>query len=319
MVTENALKPSDWPSQAEAILDQATTLWHQMGPEHALLTLNVQLNQLRHAAGDTWIREVVPAVRRHPITQTIRAHSPIAGHAASWPRGYPGDAGLIDLFYEANAVSASLADEQRRANATIRQSQSARSVRMRRLVIADAIDECASRNPQAEILSVACGHVREVEWSLAMSDGLVSRFVAADQDEASLAEVERRLSHRFPMVQPLRLSVRGIIAGRAASLGQFHFVYAAGLYDYLPENVGRALTARLFSLLRPNGRLLIGNFSQAPQDIGFMESIMDWSLIWRSEGELARLADAIPSADIARQSVWADATGACIYLDLVRA
>lgn len=318
MIVDGNPAATDWSSQAIELLDQAGAIWQQIGPERALLTLNVRLDQLRRAAGDIWLSDVVPAVRSHPMTGRLRERSPIVEHASSWPRGYPGDAGLIDLFYGVGDASAALEDERRRANATVRQSQAARSVRQRRLVIADAIDHCASHHPRPEILSVACGHAREIEWSLAMADGLVNRFVAADQDEASLNEVERHLCDRFPAVQPLRLSVRGILGGRATGLGQFHLVYAAGLYDYLPEHLARALTARLFQLLHPGGRLLIGNFSHALLDIGFMESIMDWSLIWRSEGDLAQLSTSIPVAEIASQSVWPDSTGACLYLDLVR-
>lgn len=317
MTFESSTAPCDWTLQAHAVLDEASANWEQLGPEHALVGLSVDLDRLRLASGDAWPNTVVPAVRNHSVTRRMREHTPIVRHAASWPRGYPGDAGLIDQLYGACDESVQLSDEWRRANAIVRQCEMARSVRHRRLVIADAIDNCASVHSRPDILSVACGHAREVEWSHTMADGLVNRFVAADQDRQSLDEIARRLGDRFPVVEPLHLSVRGILAGRAAALGQFHLVYAAGLYDYLPEALARSLTARLFQLLQPGGRLLLGNFSRS-QDIGFMESIMDWSLIWRSEGEMVGLADAIPAADIAQKSVWADATSTCLYLDLVR-
>lgn len=309
---------ASWHDQVRQSLDQAERIWAETGPERALLTLNARLGDLRRAAGPAWAREVVPAVRSHPITARIR-QTPLVAHASTWPRGYPGDAGLIDQLYHADAASGGLEDEERRANATVRQSRVARSVRHRRLVIADAIDEACSHHPRPDILSVACGHAREVEWSLTMADGLVGRFVAADQDEDSLAEVRQRLCPRFPAVMPLQLTVRGILAGRGAALGNFHLVYAAGLYDYLAEPVARALTARLFQLLHPGGRLLIGNFSDTPVEIGFMESIMDWPLVWRSPAQLAALSSAIPASEIASQNVWPDPTGACCYLDLTRA
>ena len=42
--------------------------------------------------------------------------------------------------------------------------------------------------------------------------------------------------------------------------GQFDFVYAAGLFDYLSAPVASALTGRMFEMTRPGGLMLIPNF-----------------------------------------------------------
>jgi hypothetical protein len=187
------------------------------------------------------------------------------------------------------------------------------------MLLADAIDNAAILHPGAEILAVACGHLREVEWSAALAEGRIARFVAADQDRQSLDRVRADYDARFHAVQPTALSVRGILGGRACELGHFHLIYAAGLYNYLPAALAIALTGRLFSLLYPGGRLLIGNFSDGMRESAYMESVMDWPLQWRSEADMTALAAAIPTAAIRTQAIWPDALRACLFLDITRA
>jgi extracellular factor (EF) 3-hydroxypalmitic acid methyl ester biosynthesis protein len=50
------------------------------------------------------------------------------------------------------------------------------SVRSRRAVLARKIDHIVARRPRARVLSVACGHLREIEWSRAAPQGDVSAY-----------------------------------------------------------------------------------------------------------------------------------------------
>jgi hypothetical protein len=243
----------------------------------------------------------------------------LTNHASEWPRGYPGDAGLLDIIYRHRpGAGDELSERARRLHHAIQAGAPARSVRHRRMLLADAIDEAAVATPGAEILSVACGHLREAEWSLALAGNSISRFIAADQDRASLDRMEADYGERFPVIAPTPISVRDILGGKTRTLGRFNLVYAAGLYDYLPDAIAKALTRRLFGLLHPGGRLLLGNFSTGIAETAFMEAIMDWPLLWRTQAEIAAFASSIPAADIASQTVWPDATGTCWYLDIRR-
>jgi hypothetical protein len=92
------------------------------------------------------------------------------------------------------------------------------------------------------VLAIAVGHLREAELSKALASGHISRFVAQDADTTSLQEVETHYSHLG--VETVHGSVRDILT-RKLALGRFDFVYTAGLYDYLADNVARALTVRI--------------------------------------------------------------------------
>ena len=93
-------------------------------------------------------------------------------------------------------------------------------------------------------------------------------------------------------------SVRRIITGRTA-LPRSDVSYTMGLYDYLPEAAATQLTTVMFDALRPGGTLLIANFLPNIMDAGYMESMMDWHLIYRDDAEMRTLTSGIAIGDLA--------------------
>src|SRR5262249_1746326 len=110
-------------------------------------------------------------------------------------------------------------------------------------------------------------------------------------------------------------SVRSILASKLV-FGDADFIYAAGLYDYLDDEVARCLTALLFSRLRRGGRLLIDNFAPELPDIAYMEACLDWLLISRDEAQVAGLAERIPSDRVAKAALFRDEPGNLVFLEL---
>jgi hypothetical protein len=248
----------------------------------------------------------------HPIWEMLR-QDPFTYRAYSKPRGYAGDAVMMDYIYgmgEAQDVARQATPLGRAILEWMGTRPSALGVRHRRQVIAETIDRVAQRGGRS-VLAIAAGHLREVELSAAMQAGGVEEFVAFDQDEASLAVVERE--YGCLGVQTVNGSVRQILAGEVR-LGRYDFVYAAGLYDYLSAPVAAALTRRMFDMTRPGGSLLIPNFLPSVRDTGYMESFMDWRLIYRNEDDMHALAAALPRNEVASYRVFQDAFGAITYL-----
>jgi hypothetical protein len=168
--------------------------------------------------------------------------------------------------------------------------------------------------PGARVLSVASGHLREIEWSRAARSGTVA-VTALDQDPDSLACIERDYGRYSVSTVPA--SIGDLIRG-SLRFTDIDLAYAAGLYDYLPDDVARALTATLFTTLGRNGRLLIANFTTANHDAAFMETFMDWHLVYRTPAQLRALTDAIPAADVARIDQFSDENHHVAYLRLVK-
>ena len=189
------------------------------------------------------------------------------------------------------------------------------AVRERRSLIANAIDRIAANTPNARILSIACGHLREAEISQALKLRSVAEFVAFDQDDASLAVVAR--DYPELNIQTMKGSVRSLVASESELIG-IHFVYAAGLFDYLADRTAARLTRVMFNMLAPGGHLLVANFAMTLEDIGFMEAYMRWHLIYRDEAAMRRLASEIPTGRIARTNLFWDSRHCMLFLELER-
>jgi extracellular factor (EF) 3-hydroxypalmitic acid methyl ester biosynthesis protein len=275
------------------------------------------LNALRAAAPAEW-PAIIKACQEHAL-YTMFGLDPITSRARAKPRGYAGDAVMIDYIYRG------LTEQQRaelpplgRAlfDATIA-SPSAVAVRDRRDLLTERIDATAKRVEQARVLSLACGHLREAEKSRAVRWRELGALTAIDQDADSLAVVAMDHADR-PEVAATLGSVRDLLRGSLKPSG-YDLVYAAGLYDYLPEAVAKKLTRVLFETLAPGGELLVGNFKRDYATIGYTEAFMDWHLICRSEAEVGAFADLIPRDQIRSIRTHSDRTNCIAYVTVVRA
>lgn len=272
------------------------------------------LNALRQAfAPEVWRRFCREVARKHPL-RTFLHQCPFTRHGFERPRGYPGDAALIDFIYMDRAADELHAG--REIYRYIHQQPSPRSVRERRVLLAREIDKTAQRVPGgSRILSVACGHLREVDLARAVAEHRIGELIAFDQDPVSLAEVTR---HQPPaIVKPVCGSIRALLTGKTG-FSDMDFVYSAGLYDYLAENVATRLTGLLFKMLRPGGQLLVANFAELPPEAGYMESFMDWWLIYRDESQVEAFMGEVPQEDIGSMHLYRDSQQNVIYLSVTR-
>jgi extracellular factor (EF) 3-hydroxypalmitic acid methyl ester biosynthesis protein len=268
----------------------------------------------------TWRDAVLPAARQHPIANLIH-ECPFTRHSFTRPRGYPGDAGLIDFVYRHPATrpaQEAATEAGRTVMAFTIDVTACEAVRHRRSILAAKIDEAAERRTKPAILSVASGHLREAELSLALKTGRVGRLLAVDQDPESLAVVDTYQDMVSGVIEARQETVRQILAGKT-DLGRFDLVYAAGLYDYLDARVAARLTRVLFEHLRAGGRLLIPNFLWGVREEAYMEVFMDWYLLYRTRSEIEAFGDEIAPAAIRSKHYTEDAAGTIGYLELERA
>jgi SAM-dependent methyltransferase len=160
-------------------------------------------------------------------------------------------------------------------------------------------------------------HGREIDLSAAFRQGLISEFVALDQDAESLAELKHAYAGSASPVTPLKLSIKQLLAG-SHDFGQFDLIYSAGLYDYLDTPLAKRLTARLFEMLRPTGRLLYANFAPDIHCVGYMEAAMDWWLTYRDAAQTRALADEIDAAQINAIKQYTDPDSNIHFVELQR-
>ncbi|MFQ5638091.1 MAG: class I SAM-dependent methyltransferase [bacterium] len=239
----------------------------------------------------------------HPIRHLVH-QDPITFRSYSKPRGYSGDAVLMDFLYNHPSVREKVNRSTRIGQAIFDYhvtSPSAASVRWRREYLSQLIDETAHRVADPEILSVACGHLREAKFSAALQNDTVKRFIAFDQDPESLAIIEaERVSAKIECIQG---TVKDLIR-RKHNFGTFDLIYSAGLYDYLSDKAARLLTKILFGMLKKDGRLLIANFLPGTKECGYMEAFMGWKLLYRTKEHFERVVE--PLSDYVQRIVFDD-------------
>ena len=264
-------------------------------PWHAMEYLRSRLFRLHKSIDkSTWKTLVDNVVIPHQ-TMELCHKDPFTYRAFKKPRGYAGDAVMIDYAYGFNQTLSLPDNLSVIVNKISFNSPSVRAVRNRLYYIVNRIDEIAQSKKDVEILSVACGHCRELSLVQKESITNLTRFVAFDQDPESISLIEQEYGSLGISTQTG--SVTRILKNRGPE-NSFDFIYALGLYDYLGDRLAQSLTAKLFSKLKSDGELVVANFQPDILDVGYMESYMAWELIFRDLSEMSNLLKLIHPEEI---------------------
>ena len=250
-----------------------------------------------------WV-ETRASLHRHALHDVL-LQDPLAAHSASRPRGYQGDAGLIDLIYDMEPP-AGASDFSRKFFEVTVQFQAPEAVRQRRIT-AERLARQAQRAGQ-RVLVLACGHFREGD-PLTGSD--LGNFTLVDQDAQSLDRVRKQHGTAINLVKSNVFHyLRRVVQQRQT----FDLIYTLGLTDYLDTRAMQLLHRLMKSCLAPHGRAVLANFAPHHLSIGWMEAVMDWQLIYRDEAELAGYAREVGLT----AHTWRDSTYAVVWCEMAR-
>ncbi len=212
-------------------------------------------------------------------------NDPCTASAFRKSRGYPGDADTLDFVYRFRQAPPETTEFGRRLLQITTDLPIARAVRARTHYLSDRIAAVRATKPDAVIVSIACGHMRELQWMEPNTVGR-GRIYGLDHDEQTLACLTRLYAGA---VTPQKTSVRQMLA-HAESVPRADLIYASGLFDYLDDRVAGLLIRRLRARLLPQGSLVVTNLTPRNDEIGYMEAMMDWWMVYRDEEGLRRLA-----------------------------
>lgn len=266
-----------------------------------------------NSAPEEW-QECIQIARRHPLLKVVH-QDPFTYRAFSKPRGYAGDALMMDYIYgreEGYPLPAAERLGQLIFDFTT-SAPASEGVRARRAHVAEMIDRLAERVARPQVMAVASGHLREAELSSAIRRGRMGRLVALDADAMSLAEVDRSYGRLGVVTVPAKF--RALLTGKL-DLNKFHFVYSTGLFDYLEQSVAQRLVSTMFDMLLPKGRLMVANFLPGVRDVGYMEAYMDWQLIYRTRQNMADLTAEIPEAEIRDVRIFSEEQRNIVFLEV---
>jgi hypothetical protein len=254
------------------------------------------------------------SILAHPLCDVLH-QDPCTFRSFSKPRGYAGDAELIDYLYRLNEDYATLTKVQRHLLDHVADRPSAIAVRERVRIAASLIERLVEMKPTAKIVSLACGHFRELSY-LSTPEALKdAEIIGIDQDATSLSLA--RTTYQAMPVSLINAGVTDLIRGRYfIETANTDFFYALGLFDYLSANMAQSVVQLMFSRLTPGGRLMVTNFTPSNPDIGYMETFMDWELIVREIPEMYSLCQLLPQAQIAEIKLYRGCNQCIWYLEV---
>jgi extracellular factor (EF) 3-hydroxypalmitic acid methyl ester biosynthesis protein len=297
----------------ERRLSRARSAADARGP---LEELFLALGREKRARSATEWAELVELCRRHPLFEHVQ-QDPFTRRAYEKPRGYAGDACMMDFIYgvEDGRPNPATSSTGRHVFEYLGHGPACQGVRSRRAIVAACIDRLANERSRPHVLSIAAGHLREAELSVAIRRQRLGRLLALDTDAESLAEVQRAYGRLG--VETETASFRALLAD-APDAERFDLVYSTGLFDYVAARTGRRLVRAMHRRLRPGGSLLVANFLPGVRDTGYMEAFMDWTLVYRSRQEMVELTADIPESEVKSVELWSEEALNIIFLRVTR-
>ena len=158
-------------------------------------------------------------------------------------------------------------------------------------------------------------------------------FVLVDQDEHTMHYCHEALSravvqrgqdpHPMAELNCINISIKQILQPGSDAESRFisgalkgaDFIYATGLFDYLPHPIALRLLRKLYALLAPGGSVFIGNLRHCPVSTWIMEYVLAWHLQYRTEETMLSLSTGLSPAPTIQRTV-TDKTGLCVFLEV---
>jgi extracellular factor (EF) 3-hydroxypalmitic acid methyl ester biosynthesis protein len=299
-----------------ALLDSVYEKFNCGKIDEGMTELVPGLKERRLNSGPKEWAAFVHSCLQHPLKDMLH-QDPFTHRAFSKPRGYAGDAVLLDYIYgreegwpppETTELGQAIFEFTTR-------SAACEGVRSRRGFIAGLLDRLVEEVHCPHVLSIGAGHLREAALSAAVKRRKFGRFLALDSDATSLEEVERSYG-RFG-VERAAASIRQLLMQKI-NPGLFDLVYSTGLFDYLQQPFAQRLALLMFRMLRPGGRLVVANFLPGIPDLGYMESYMAWMLIYRTRLEMMSISAEIPQELIRDIRIFAEENQNIIFLQITK-
>lgn len=244
------------------------------------------------------------SLRSHPL-HSVLLEDPYTAQAFHKPRGYAGDAMVLDMIYD-QVPPKGVTARGRELFATTTAYPVAQAVRSRRKLAADLIEEACSNG--LRICSLACGHMREL-------DNLMGRdcanITAIDQDGLSVDFVRRR----HPSVDVKQMNVFAFLRSAISRGEKFDLIYSLGFTDYCDQRAMDLLYRLISRCLAKDGIIFIANFAPNHLAQGWLEACLDWRLIYRDEAVMRGHAE----THGLECELWRDDTRSVVYSRMTRA
>ncbi len=254
--------------------------------------------------------------------------SPFAYRAYSKPLGYAGDYEVVNMMFRDSFEGGSLFAKV--INSVFLSFEPVQAHRNRIDCLYETIKTEALRvvgdGRRLKVLNLGCGSAHEIQKFLS-NDAISDHcdFTLLDFNKETIDYADRILSDlktqhgRNTQIKIQQRSVHQLL--KQASRGEsdlewesYDLVYCAGLFDYLSQKVCKKLVAVFAKLLRPQGLTIVTNVASTNPCIGWMEYVVEWNLVYRSDWEML---DLIPlDGTVMKTNLKREATGVNLFLEI---
>lgn len=264
----------------EVALEALRPSFHGLLQEFNALMWSDMPTHVRSDLGAIVQRELLPYIGATNVTERLYIK----------PRGYAGDFETISMLIRNEAGGhgrlGPLVDR------CFLQEPVAKAIRNGRAFLAAEVIANLAHNPDLRVTSLACGGAHEIYDVYGANPATRMQFTGLDIDYEALEAVRRWSEATLvgDLVQPVQGNLVYLATGRQdLELQPQHLIYSSAAINYLHDQFVVKLLDWIYAQLAPGGRVLLGNIHLSNPDKAFMDHVLHWQLIHRSEDDLHRL------------------------------
>ncbi len=221
------------------------------------------------------------------------------------PRGYDGDFEMMNQVYRQDFEGADLMGKVIHHYAINVETNAA--VQFRRPYFLSHMESALDLPGNKNFLSLASGPAWEVQdvvtrWPQKNLDRVV--FHLFDLDRAALEHSQTKIfeiaieKSKSPNIEFVNASVKALLNHHEESAHLFDLIYSGGLFDYLDNLTSKVIVQNLVKMLRPNGRVVIGNLTKDVRTKGFISLLLNWQLIYKTEADMREWVNGVPNCKV---------------------
>ncbi|RXK84644.1 class I SAM-dependent methyltransferase [Chlorobaculum sp. 24CR] len=215
------------------------------------------------------------------ISPVLAVHT-MQGHAYQKPHGYAGDFEIIDKIY----TSFKSDDEKyRRWDEFFHAQEAPCAVRNRKTFFLNVLNYFTQDKGSIRVLNVGSGPGRDMLEYFENNQQSTIHIDCIENDKKAVEYASRLCKPHLGQISFINANVFKFRATQ-----KYDVIWSAGLFDYLNDKRFIFLLKKLYSFLKEDGFLYVGNFSDQNPTRKYMELFGNWHLFHRNEQQLRDMA-----------------------------
>jgi extracellular factor (EF) 3-hydroxypalmitic acid methyl ester biosynthesis protein len=243
--------------------------------------------------------QIIEEVRRFMLPTILQTET--TARFFTKPLGYAGDYVAIENIYNCqeggSTVIGKIVDRMHI------EAQTALAVRNRKQLIANELCQFYQTmersdspsfigNTSFNVMSIASGPAREINDLYRRIDPKKVKTTLVDFDGEALDFCRQWIKENNWQnhISTLQTSIMNLMVGRTPFVIEpQNVVYSIGVIDYFQDKHVVKLLDYIHGILKPNGKVILGNFHKSNIFKEYMDNIMEWKLNHRSENDMESL------------------------------